>query len=34
MPHPERLADDVIGGNAGHRFFTSLIERLGAGVAA
>ncbi len=34
MPHPERLADDMIGGNAGHRFFTSLIERLGAGVAA
>jgi phosphoribosylformylglycinamidine synthase len=34
MPHPERLADDRIGGSAGHRFFTSLIERLGAGVAA
>jgi phosphoribosylformylglycinamidine synthase len=34
MPHPERLADEVIGGSAGHRFFTSLIERLGAGVAA
>ncbi len=34
MPHPERLAEDVIGGTAGHRFFTSLVERLTAGVAA
>lgn len=25
MPHPERLADPVLGSDAGHRFFTSLI---------
>lgn len=25
MPHPERLADSVLGSNAGHRFFTSLV---------
>jgi len=34
MPHPERLADDAIGGDAGHRFFTSLVSRLAAGAAA
>jgi len=25
MPHPERLADPLLGGDAGHRFFTSLV---------
>ncbi|MEO8478251.1 MAG: phosphoribosylformylglycinamidine synthase subunit PurQ [Gemmatimonadota bacterium] len=26
MPHPERLADPVLGSDAGHRFFTSLVK--------
>ncbi len=35
MPHPERLADQTLGSDAGHRFFTSLMGRLvGAGAAA
>jgi phosphoribosylformylglycinamidine synthase subunit PurQ / glutaminase len=25
MPHPERLADDALGSNIGHRFFTSIV---------
>jgi phosphoribosylformylglycinamidine synthase len=34
MPHPERLADQALGSNAGHRFFTSLVQRLALGAAA
>jgi len=34
MPHPERLAEQVLGSDAGHRFFTSLVKRLALGVAA
>ncbi|MEO5826456.1 MAG: phosphoribosylformylglycinamidine synthase subunit PurQ [Gemmatimonadales bacterium] len=34
MPHPERLADAVLGSDAGHRVFTSLVDRLGAAVPA
>lgn len=34
MPHPERLADPSVGGDAGHRFFTSLVHRLSTGVPA
>ena len=34
MPHPERLADSVLGSNAGHRVFTSLVSYLAAGVRA
>ncbi|MBA2293414.1 MAG: phosphoribosylformylglycinamidine synthase subunit PurQ [Gemmatimonadales bacterium] len=34
MPHPERLADAVLGSDAGHRIFTSLVDRLGAAVSA
>ena len=26
MPHPERLADPVLGADAGHRFFASLMQ--------
>lgn len=26
MPHPERLADPLLGSDAGHRFFTSLVK--------
>ncbi len=34
MPHPERLADPVLGSDAGQRFFTSLMEQLaGMGVS-
>lgn len=33
MPHPERLADPVLGSDAGQRFFTSLV-RQAAGVTA
>ncbi len=33
MPHPERLAETVLGSDAGQRFFTSLIRRA-AGVPA
>ncbi len=32
MPHPERLAEPVLGSDAGQAFFTSLVTRLGAGV--
>ena len=28
MPHPERLAEAVLGSDAGHRVFTSLIHHL------
>jgi phosphoribosylformylglycinamidine (FGAM) synthase-like amidotransferase family enzyme len=28
MPHPERLAEPVLGSDAGHRVFTSLIHHL------
>jgi phosphoribosylformylglycinamidine synthase len=34
MPHPERLAEPAIGSTAGQRFFTSLMHRIAAGVAA
>ena len=34
MPHPERLADRVLGSNAGHRVFTSLVSYLTQGVRA
>lgn len=34
MPHPERLAESAVGGDVGHRFFTSLIQRLSTGVPA
>lgn len=34
MPHPERLADAVLGSDAGHRIFTSLVDHLGAAVSA
>lgn len=35
MPHPERLADQALGSEAGHRFFTSLMGRLvGAGASS
>lgn len=34
MPHPERLAEAVLGSDAGHRFFTSLISRLAVGAPA
>jgi phosphoribosylformylglycinamidine synthase subunit PurQ / glutaminase len=34
MPHPERLADQALGSDAGHRFFTSLVHRLTVGAAA
>jgi phosphoribosylformylglycinamidine synthase len=34
MPHPERLADIRLGSDAGHRFFTSIVSTLGAGVPA
>jgi phosphoribosylformylglycinamidine synthase I len=32
MPHPERLADPVLGSDAGHRIFTSLTHHLLAGL--
>ncbi|MES1259601.1 MAG: phosphoribosylformylglycinamidine synthase subunit PurQ [Gemmatimonadota bacterium] len=34
MPHPERLAEAELGSEVGERFFTSLMHRLAAGVAA
>lgn len=34
MPHPERLAEPALGSDAGQRFFTSLMSRVAAGVAA
>ena len=34
MPHPERLAEEELGSDAGQRFFTSLMRRVAAGVAA
>jgi phosphoribosylformylglycinamidine synthase I len=34
MPHPERLADPLVGNDAGLQFFTALIGRLAAGTAA
>jgi phosphoribosylformylglycinamidine synthase len=34
MPHPERLAEHSVGGDVGHRFFSSLIHRLSTGVPA
>ena len=34
MPHPERLAEPELGSDAGQRFFTSLMRRITAGVAA
>lgn len=34
MPHPERLADDLLGSAAGHRFFTSLVGTLDPAVTA
>lgn len=33
MPHPERLADQELGSDAGHPFFTSLLSRLTLGAA-
>ncbi len=34
MPHPERLADAVLGSNAGHAIFASLVDHLGSAVPA
>ncbi len=34
MPHPERLAEQELGSDAGQRFFTSLMRRVASGVAA
>ena len=34
MPHPERLAEQALGSDAGHRFFTSMVHRLKLGAAA
>ncbi|HET9065962.1 MAG TPA: phosphoribosylformylglycinamidine synthase subunit PurQ [Gemmatimonadales bacterium] len=34
MPHPERLADPLLGGAVGHRFFTSLVGARAAELTA
>ena len=34
MPHPERQADRMLGSDAGHRFFTSVVASLQTGVRA
>ena len=33
MPHPERQADTMLGADAGHRFFTSIVAPLRTGAA-